>query len=91
MIPMYKSLVRPHLDYCVQAWRPYFPKKSGATTGHDFKLFKKRVNINVGKFSFRNRVCDDWNRLPVWVFSRESVNEVMGNLDHYLRDNWGFN
>ena len=26
MLPLYKSTVRPHLDYCVQAWRPHYRK-----------------------------------------------------------------
>jgi len=68
----------------------FLQKVVGATKGHDFKLFKKRVNLDAGKFSFGNRVCDDCNRLSGWVISGESVNEFKGNLDHYLRDNRGF-
>ena len=27
MLPLYKSIMRPHLDYCVQAWRPHYRKE----------------------------------------------------------------
>jgi len=50
-----------------------------------------RVKLDVGKFSFGNRVCDEWNRLPEWVVNVESVNKLKGKWDHYLRENRGNN
>ena len=26
LIPLYKTIVRPHLEYCIKAWRPYRKK-----------------------------------------------------------------
>jgi len=65
--------------------------KANPPTGRDVLLvLKKQVNLDAGKCSFCNRLCDDWNKLPGWVVSGGSVNEFKGNLDHYLRDNRGF-
>jgi len=152
IIRLYKSLVRPHLEYCIQAWRPHLVKDieilervqrkatrmieecanktyeerlamTGLTTlecrrmradllevfkilkgfegieeqlffkrhisntrGHSMKLYKERVNRDVLKYSFANRVIEQWNKLPENVISANSINSFKNKLDKYLKE-----
>ena len=44
VIPLYCSLVKPHLEYCVQAWRPCFVKDIARLE----KVEKRAVNMIQG-------------------------------------------
>jgi ribonucleases P/MRP protein subunit RPP40 len=151
MLSLYKSLVRPHLDYCVQIWNPHLEKdilllervqkratkmiqglqkisyedrlnrvnltslakrrlradlletfkilkgyeklnsetffelSTNRNRGHALKLYKMRVNKDVGKFNFGNRIVNIWNKLPDHVVESTSVNIFKSRLDTYLR------
>ena len=37
-----------------------------------FKLFKKRYHLDMGKFEFASRVCEEWSRLGDGIVSRNS-------------------
>ena len=54
-----------------------------------YKLFKRRVRLDVAKYSFGNRVCDQWNGLPQEVVSSPSVNTFENGLDNHLRTTGG--
>jgi hypothetical protein len=155
ILQLYKSLVRPHLEYCIQAWRPHLQKdinmlenvqkrmirmfdssdnlyvdKLGALgitaletrrlrgdlievfkivkgfdivdvhdfftvsdtalRGHEFKLYKHRFNIDIGKFSFANRVINEWNALTPDIVACNTVDQFKNKIDHYLRLCRGF-
>ena len=33
ILPLYKSIVRPYLDFCMQAWRPHYRKEGHRQVG----------------------------------------------------------
>jgi hypothetical protein len=48
------------------------------------KLYKDRVNKDVLKYSFGNRVIDQWNNLPEMVINATSINMFKNRLDTFL-------
>ena len=60
------------------------------TRRHSFKLFKKRVSLDVGLYKFGNRVCNEWNLLTEDVVLAGSLNTFKARLDHHLRNVRGF-
>ena len=54
--------------------------------GHCYKLFKRRYRLDVGRFKFASRVCEEWNRLDGDIVAVDSVNGFKRKLDHHLRN-----
>ena len=54
------------------------------TIGHSMKLYKKRVRLEVGGWSFGNTVVERWNSLTEDVMEEETVNGFKGKLDKFL-------
>jgi len=48
-------------------------------------LYINSVRLDVGKFMFSNRVCQQWNDLPGEVVGAGSVNEFKRGVDKNLR------
>ena len=151
IVPMYKAIVRPHLQYCIQAWRPYRKKdidnleriqrratkmipelrdlsyecrllQSGLTTletrrlrGDQTEVFKivngyedvdrnmffkleegnrprgqkaalvnEQCRLDMRKYSFSQRVINEWNKLPNDCLNASRVNMFKNRIDRYF-------
>ena len=143
IVPLYKAIVRPRLEYCIQAWRPYCKKdidkleriqrratkiipelrdlsyesrlfQCGLTTlktrrlrgdqiemfkivngyedvdrnkffkGHKAALVKEHCMFDMRKYSFSQRVINEWNKLPNDCVNASSVNMFKNRIDRYL-------
>ena len=57
---------------------------------NSLKLNKKRVRLDVAKFSFSNRVVNEWNILDEEIISGCSLAGFKRKLDRHLRDKRGY-
>ena len=54
--------------------RDIFECDNSGRRGHEYKLFKKRFRLDVRKFTFSNRVIDNWNSLPALCVNSATIN-----------------
>ena len=151
IVPLYKAIVRSHLEYCIEVWRLYHKKdtdkleriqrratkiipelrdlsyeshllqcglttletrrlrgdqievfkivngyedgdrniffklKEGSRTrGHKAALVKEQCRLDIRKYSFSQRVINEWNKLPNDCVNASSVNMCKNKIDRYL-------
>ena len=148
IVPLYKAIVRPHFEYCIQTWRPYLKKDTdkleriqrrktkmipelrdlsyesrllqcGLTTletrrlrrdqievfkivngyedvdrniffklkkgsiirGRKAALVKEQCRLDMRKYSFSQRLINEWNKLPIDWVNASSANMFKNRID----------
>ena len=56
------------------------------TRTHNHKLYKKRVNTNLAKYFFTNRIVNVWNNLPADIVCAENLNKFKNKIDYLYKD-----
>ena len=82
MIEVFKIL-RNQLD---QETSITLPLDNNITRGHDLKLYKRRVNLDIRKYSFPIRIVNMWNDLPNSVVAALTLNQFKNRLDKHWRN-----
>ena len=63
----------------------FFKLKEGIITrGHKATLVKEQCRLVMRKYSFSQRVLNEWNKLPNGLVNASSVNMFKNRIDIYL-------
>ena len=70
----------------------FFDMSQSSLCGHSLELNKKRVSfrLDVAKFSFSNRVVNEWNILDEEIISGCSLAGFKWKFGRHLRDKRGY-
>ena len=64
--------------------RNMFFKWQYRTRGHKAALVKEQCRLDMRKYSFSQRVINEWNKLPNDCVNASSVNMFKNRIDRYL-------
>ena len=63
----------------------FFKLKEGSRTrGYNAALVKEQCRLDMRKYSFSQRVINEWNKLPNDCVNASSVNMFKYRIDRYL-------
>ena len=62
------------------------PLNQTTTRGHSKKLYKKNCRTNVRKYSFSQRVVDEWNKIPKKVIDSKTINTFKSQLNNHWKN-----
>ena len=63
----------------------FFKLKEGSRTrGHKAALVNQQCRLDMGKYSFSQRVINEWNKLPNDCLNASSVNMLKNRIERYL-------
>ena len=68
----------------------FFVRSKSSLRGHQLKLQKKSVRLDIAKYSFSNRVVNEWNNLSKEVIASKSLAGFLKKLDFQLCNNRRF-
>ena len=89
IIPLYKSLIRPHLEYCVQAWRPFHQQDIDNIEGVQRRITKMIVGCESLTYPERlrrlNLISLEMRRLRADLIE---VFKIMHGLEGLERDDF---
>ena len=62
----------------------FFSKNAFNLRGHSIKVTKKSFKLDVRKFSFSNRVINEWNGLSEEIIQSKSLAGFKKRIDYHL-------
>ena len=73
--------VSPDLFSCLKSLLTLY----SVTRGHNYRIFKQHCKINLRLKFFNNWIISQWNSLPCYVITSDSLNKFKNNLDKYWK------
>ena len=60
-------------------------KKYSRIRGHQVKLVKDQCRLDIRKYSFSQRIINEWNKLSTDCVTASSINMFTNKVDTYLK------